>query len=74
MMNRRLAAAFAVWWDAVLRGREAAVVLENVIIRIQNRSLHQAWNTLRANVEYRAKRRAADGHYLNTKVTGGRGR
>ena len=67
-MNRRLAAAFAVWWDAVLCRREAALVLEGVIVRLRNRNLYQAWNTLRANVVYRAKRRAAEGHYLNTKV------
>jgi len=67
MLHLRLAAAFSVWWDAVLASREAALVVEGVVARLLNRTLHQSWNTLRAHVEYRHRRRAADAHYLNTK-------
>ena len=71
MLNRRLASALNAWWGAVLEWRAVLEVVGAVIARMRCRGLLRALNSLRANVVQQGKKRAADAHYLHTKVRGG---
>ena len=72
MLNRRLASALTAWWGAVLDRRAVLEAVGAVIARLRCRGLLRALHSLRANVEHQGKKRAADAHYLHTKVQPGR--
>lgn len=68
MLNRRLTSALNAWWGAVLDRRVVLEALGAVVARMRCRGLLRALNSLRANIERQGKKRAADAHYLHTKV------